>query len=70
MQYDFTQQVHSLEEKLSHANAVERLRLQPKVQTMVDRIVADGQRVPTALSQINQALTDESFDDRFDNMPI
>jgi len=54
-------------EKASHA---ERLRLQPKVDSVVTALTLQGLNVPNKLRHINNTLKDEALDEMFDNMPI
>tara|TARA_R110002051_G_scaffold40694_1_gene84616 strand:+ start:32583 stop:32795 length:213 start_codon:yes stop_codon:yes gene_type:complete len=70
MEREIEMQLSVLEEKILHASARDRLSLYPEVQKMVDGIAACGRKVPLSLSRINARLSDEVFDDKFDNMPL
>ncbi|MGA9252415.1 MAG: hypothetical protein WBV78_02945 [Roseobacter sp.] len=56
-----------LAENASHA---ERMRLQPKVDSVVTSLTLKGMPVPCKLRNINNRLKDEALDDMFDNLPI
>ena len=47
-----------------------RIAMQPQLQTILNRLEADGIVVPGRLKRLNATLIDEAIEARFDNMPI
>ncbi|MCO4826167.1 MAG: hypothetical protein KC451_15070 [Amylibacter sp.] len=62
--------VSNLIELAENASHAERLRLQPKVDSMVTALTLKGLNVPNKLRYINNTLKDEVLDEMFDNMPV
>lgn len=50
--------------------ATTRIAMQPQLQTILNRLEADGIVVPGRLKRLNATLIDEAIEARFDNMPI
>ena len=60
----------TLEAHISRASLATRIAMQPQLQTILNRLEADGIAVPGRLKRLNAALIDEAIEARFDNMPI
>ena len=67
---DLIKVAEHLEQKIVRANGAGRLALQPEFSQLLDRIRGAGLKVPTRLRQLDDRLSDEVVEDRFDNMPV
>ena len=60
----------TLEAHIAKASLATRIAMQPQLQTILNRLEADGIVVPGRLKRLNATLIDEAIEARFDNMPI
>lgn len=56
--------------QITAANASKRMALQPKLQQVVAAMEAEGITVPGRLRALDDDLTDEIIEARFDNFPV
>lgn len=63
-------QASELVTKAKNASHEERLRLQPKIDSVISEMILQGHTVPVRLRHFNDTLKDEAIDDMFDNMPV
>lgn len=63
-------QASELVTRAESASHEERLRLQPKIDSVISEMMMQGHTVPFRLRNFNNALKDEAIDDMFDNMPV
>lgn len=59
-----------LAKQIAAASSSGRLRLQPKLSRVLEKLAAEGQPVPGRLRRLDAALIDEVIEARFDNMPV
>lgn len=67
---DLIKVAEHLEQKIAGASGAGRLALQPEFSQVLDRLRSAGVKVPTRLRQLDDRLSDEVVEDRFDNMPV
>lgn len=67
---ELKQRAEHLENRISRSDYLERLRLQPEFSRVIDRLRAEGVRVPTHLSNLEYSLAEEAIEAQFDNMPV
>ncbi len=63
-------EAEQLEEKLKGASLDMRLRLQPNVRKVIERMRAQGLQVPPNLRRLDAALCEDAIEARFDNLPV
>lgn len=68
--HELKKRAENLESRISQTGYPERLRLQPEFSKVLARLRAEGARVPTHLSNLDEILTDEAIEAQFDNMPV
>lgn len=59
-----------IEKQAQTADRVQRLKLQPKVSRLVQDFRSEGMVVPASLYSLNENLTEDVVEARFDNMPV
>lgn len=59
-----------LEERISSATSATRISLQPEFDRVIHMLQSAGAPVPSRYLRLNEALTEEVAEDRFDNMPV
>ncbi len=64
------QQAERLARLAAAADAATRIRLQPELTRLVERMRIEGIRVSARLQRIEAELADEAIEARFDNMPV
>lgn len=63
-------EAEQLEEKLKGASLDTRLRLQPSVSKVIEKMRAQGIHVPSKLRSLDAALCEDAIEARFDNLPV
>lgn len=67
---DLLKEAEQLEQKLEGADLDLRLKLQPKLSLVIDRLRAEGAEIPRHLRHLDSILAEEAVEAQFDNMPI
>ena len=60
----------TMEKQIESANALARLAIQPEFHRLLQRIRADGGKVPFRLRRLEAMLCEEATEAQFDNMPV
>ncbi|MDX2484041.1 MAG: hypothetical protein QNK42_10340 [Pseudodonghicola sp.] len=63
-------QAEQLAQQISNADQKQRLALSPQFRAALEHLEVQGLRVPDRLRCLNTALTEESVEALFDNMPV
>jgi len=69
-EHDLISQAETLERRISAAEPDQRLALQPQFSKVLARLQSRGCPVPQRLRKLDNALTEEAVEARFDNMPV
>ena len=64
------QQAERLARQAAAADVAARIRLQPELTRLVERMRIEGLHVPARLQRLEAELADEAIEARFDNMPV
>lgn len=67
---ELKRRAENLEGRIAQSDYPERLRFQPEFSKVLARLRAEGARVPTRQSNLDENLTDEAIEAQFDNMPV
>lgn len=67
---DLFRTAEALEQRLENASGSARLALQPEFRKVLERLEAEGERVPDRLRRLEAMLNDEATEAWFDNMPV
>jgi hypothetical protein len=67
---DMLTTAEAMEKRIESADASARLALQPEFHRILQRIRADGGKVPFRLRRLEAMLCEEATEAQFDNMPV
>ncbi|MEO1733060.1 MAG: hypothetical protein AAFR45_05450 [Pseudomonadota bacterium] len=67
---DLATAADDLERRLEHAETGSRPSLHSEVMQLIARCKAQGLHVPRRVKNMDDMLTDEEIEARFDNMPV
>ncbi len=59
-----------LEERIAAATGATRISLQPEFDRVIHLLQSAGEQVPSRYLRLNETLTEEVAEERFDNMPV
>lgn len=68
--YDLKRRAENLESLIATSGLNKRLRLQPEFSMVLQRLRDQGEHVTPRLRNLDELLTDEVMESRFDNMPV
>lgn len=65
-----SEELGSLHQEILQTDEAERVRFQPRLQRLIERLETAGEDIPPAIRSLFEELTDEVIEAQFDNMPV